>query len=63
MNTSKLIEFETRKKYSHSYLTKLLGSDLKEAIEEGYFIHVEDVDSERIYIFTQKGKDAAWQKK
>ena len=63
MKTSNLLQFTLNKEYTHSILKKLLGKDLDEALNNGYFIKTEEKDGQPMYLFTEKGKQAAWEKK
>ncbi len=64
MRAEKLIMYAVGEKVSMTKLKKDLESDFDEALELGYFIkNQENSDDEPKYIFTKKGKDAAWAKK
>ena len=57
-----MIGYKRNKKYCYSILKKELGKDLQEAIDNGYFALFDNSGEEPVYIFTQKGYDAAWGK-
>ncbi|GEM_PF-4715794 len=63
MQTSKLIGYRLDRKYSYDTLKKELGEDLQEAINNEYFIEIKGNDEQPVYLFTEKGKQAAWEKK
>ena len=62
MNCSNLIMYSLGEKVSLTDLKRKLGDDWKEAVDNGFFELIGNKDDEPIYVFTQKGKDAAWGK-
>ena len=63
MNTGNLIVYSLGEKRRLSRLKEELGDDWQEAIDMGYFVLTKDKDDEPVYRFTQKGKEAAWERK
>ena len=62
MKEAVLIGYVVGKVYSQDILIKELGDYFNQAVDSGYFELYESNSDGKKYVFTQKGKEAAWRR-